>query len=65
VYDRDTGIFTKGDSQLETEARRAADEILLAQALEAGLLAEAESSAVVVLTDFLAALGYIDIEIIP
>ncbi len=65
VYDRDTGIFTRGDPQLESEARRAADEILLAQALDAGLLDEAETSAIVVLTNFLAALGYTDIKILP
>ncbi len=65
VYDRDTGILTKGDPQLETEARRAADEILLAQALEAGILEEAETSAIIVLSDFLAALGYTDINIVP
>ncbi len=64
VYDRDTGLFTKGDPQLETEARRAADEILLQQVLDAGILEEAQTSAVNVLTDFLAALGYTDITIL-
>ena len=64
VYDRDTGLFTKGDPQLETEARRAADEILLQQALDAGILEEATTSAENVLTDFLKALGYLDITIL-
>jgi len=65
MYDRDKGLFTRGDPQLESEARRGADEILLAQALDAGLLEEAETSAIIVLTDFLAPLGYTDIEILP
>ena len=57
------GLFTKGDPQLETEARRAAETILLDQALEAGILEEAETNAVKVLTNFLTGLGYNDVEI--
>lgn len=63
VYDRDTGIFTQGDPDLERAARLAAEEILVEEAIEAGLLAEAERSARLVLTDFLRALGYETIEI--
>ena len=63
VYDRDTGIFTQGDPDLERSARLAAEEILVEEAIEAGLLAEAERSARLVLTDFLRALGYETIEI--
>ncbi len=63
VYDRDTGIFIQGDPDLERAARLAAEEILVEEAVEAGLLTEAERSARQVLTDFLRALGYETIEI--
>ena len=64
VYNRDTGAFTRGDPQLETEARRAAEEILVQQVLDEGLLDQASDEAVLVLTGFFEALGYSDIEII-
>lgn len=64
VYDRDTGVFTRGDPQLETEARRAAEEILVQQVLDQGLLEEAAAEAELVLRGFLEALGYSDIEIV-
>lgn len=63
VYDRDTGIFTQGDPDLERSARLAAEEILVNEAVDAGILDEAERSARRVLTDFLQALGYESIEI--
>jgi len=61
ILDRSTGVFSKGDPQLETEARRVAEEVLVAGALEDGLLAEAEANAREVLTDFLLGLGYRDV----
>jgi hypothetical protein len=61
ILDRSTGVFTKGDPQLETEARRVAEEVLVAGALEEGLLAEAEANAKEVLTDFMLSLGYRDV----
>ncbi len=64
VYNRDTGVFTRGDPQLETEARRAAEEILVQQVLDQGLLEEAAAEAELVLRGFLEALGYSDIEIV-
>jgi hypothetical protein len=63
VIDREVGLFTKGDPQLETEARRAAETVLLDQALEAGILEHAEKNAVNVLTNFLVGLGYSAVEI--
>lgn len=63
VIDREVGLFTKGDAQLETEARRAAETVLLDQALEAGILEHAEKNAVNVLTNFLIGLGYSAVEI--
>jgi hypothetical protein len=38
VYDRDTGLFTKGEVNLETEARRAAEREIREGALEDGIL---------------------------
>ncbi len=64
VYNRDTGVFTKGDPQLETEARRAAEEILVGQVLEQGLLDQAAAEAEIVLRGFLEALGYTDIDVV-
>lgn len=61
VYDRDTGLFTKGDPQLESSARLAAEEILVQQAREREILELAEDRAVTVITDLLAGLGYTDI----
>ncbi len=61
ILDRETGLFTKGDPQLETDARQIADEVLVMGALDDGLLAEAEANASEVLTDFLLGLGYRDV----
>jgi hypothetical protein len=58
ILDRDTGLFTKGDPQLETEARRVADTVLLEGALDKGILAKAEENATSVLTNFFLSLGY-------
>lgn len=64
VYDRSTGIFTNGDPNLERAARLAAEEILVEDALERGILSTAERSAVTALTNFLEALGYEQVEVI-
>lgn len=64
VYNRDTGLFTKGDPRLESEARRAAEEILVQQVIDQGLLDQAADEAELVLRGFLESLGYTDIEII-
>ncbi len=63
VIDRTTGLFTKGDPRLETDARQVAETVLLEQAESAGILAEAEERAVEVLTNFLLGLGYTKVEI--
>lgn len=64
VYNRDTGLLTRSDPQLETEARRAAEEILVQQVLDQGLLEQAGDEAELVLRGFLESLGYTDIEIV-
>lgn len=63
VYDRDTGIFTSGNPELESSARRAAEEVLVQAALDAGLLERAGDEARVVITTFLESLGYTDVTV--
>ncbi|MEA1903431.1 MAG: DUF4230 domain-containing protein [Actinomycetota bacterium] len=63
VIDREVGLFTKGDSQLESEARQLAETILLNQAIETGILESAETNTTKVLTNFLISLGYSNVEI--
>ncbi len=58
VYDRSTGVFTRGDPDLERAARLAAEEILVQEVIADGILEDAQASAITVLTDFLKALGY-------
>ena len=61
VYDRDTGLFTKGDTQLETEARQVAEEILVNAALEHGILEKARENAETTIERFLMGVGYTDV----
>lgn len=61
VYDRDTGLFTKGDAQLETEARQVAEQILVNAALEHGILERASDNARTTIERFLTGLGYTEV----
>ncbi|HEX7098022.1 MAG TPA: DUF4230 domain-containing protein [Acidimicrobiia bacterium] len=61
ILDRETGIFTKGDPRLETDARRVADETLRQAALDSGILEMAEENAEEVISNFLLSLGYRDV----
>ena len=61
VYDRDTGLFTKGDSQLETEARQVAEEILMRAALDHGILEKAQENAEATIASFLMGVGYTEV----
>jgi hypothetical protein len=63
ILERDTGIFTSGDPGLESDVRRIADEVLVENAIDAGILDEAQGNARSVLTDFLLSLGYADVEV--
>lgn len=65
VYDRKTGLFTKGDDQLETEARQAAESALIQKALDEGILDDAEQNASDLLTELLLDLGYEQVVILP
>jgi hypothetical protein len=61
ILDREVGLLTRGDPQLESEARRVADEVLAESALESGILEQAEENAREILTNFLLSLGYRDV----
>ena len=61
ILNRETGLFTKGDPRLETDARQVAEEVLRQAAVDDGLLVKAEANARQVLTDFLMGLGYRDV----
>lgn len=61
VYDRETGLFTKGDVNLETEARRAAEEEIAKSALEDGILEQAQLNAEQFMSRFLRSLGFNDV----
>jgi len=63
VLERDVGIFTSGDPGLESDVRRIADEVLVDNAIDEGILDHAEDNARSVLTDFLLSLGYTDVDI--
>jgi hypothetical protein len=63
VLDRDTGLLTKGDDQLESNTRAEAERILVAQAVSAGILDRAQANAEDVLTGFFTSMGYTDVVI--
>ena len=58
VYERDTGIITRPDINLETLVRQKAEEEILKGALEDGILEQAQINAEAYLLKFFAALGY-------
>ena len=58
VYNRDTGVLTKPDINLETLVRQRAEEEILKAALEDGILEQAQINAEAYLFKFFAALGY-------
>ena len=58
VYDRVTGLFTHGEVNLETEARKAAEREIEKSALEDGILELAEQNAISFLDRLFRDLGY-------
>lgn len=58
VYDRETGLLTKGDVNLETEARRVAEQSIEEAALEDGILTTAATNAQAFMSLLLRDLGY-------
>jgi hypothetical protein len=61
VYDRDTGLLTHGDVNLEANARIAAEEEIERAALEDGILAQAQLNAENYLYRMLRSLGFPDV----
>ena len=64
VVDRDTGLLTKGDVNLETEARREAQAEIEAAAVEAGIIQQAQKNSEAYIRQLLALLGYTDVTFI-
>ena len=58
VYDRQTGLFTKGEQDLETLARRAAEEEIHQAALDDGILDQASVNAEAYLLKLFGTLGF-------
>lgn len=64
VYDRQTGLLTKGDINLESSARRLAEDEIEKAAIEDGILDLARQNAENYLTRLLSDLGYPEVIII-
>ncbi|KXK15117.1 MAG: hypothetical protein UZ14_CFX002000828 [Chloroflexi bacterium OLB14] len=58
VYDRETGLLTKGEVDLETLARQTAEDEIRKAALEDGILVQAQTNAENYLFRFFNALGF-------
>jgi hypothetical protein len=58
VYDRDTGLLTKGDVNLETTARQVAEDAVSESALEDGILEQAQRNAESYFSILFRELGY-------
>lgn len=61
VYDRQTGLLTKGDPNLETQARQVAQQQIQQAALEDGILKLAQDNAASYLDRLLRSLGFTDV----
>jgi hypothetical protein len=61
VYDRDTGLLSKGDTNLETNARVVAEQEILKAALEDGILVQAQQNAESYMSRMLLGLGFADV----
>jgi len=58
VYDRQTGLLTQGDQNLESTARQAAEDEIKKAAVEDGILKLAQQNAETFLSKFFGALGF-------
>ncbi len=61
VYDRDIGLLRKGDVELESAARLAAEQEMLSAAVEDGILEQAQTNAENYLYRLLRSLGFADV----
>jgi hypothetical protein len=64
VYDRETGLLTKGDINLETAARQAAEDQIRQAAIDDGILAQAQANAETFMESLLNKLGYTQVTFI-
>jgi len=65
VYDRQTGLFTQGDPNLESQARQVAEQEILKAAIADGILDNAATNAQTYLRWFFETLGYKQVNFIP
>jgi len=65
VYDRETGLLTKGDIHLETAARKAAESEIEKAAIEDGIIDSAQINAEQYLYRLLRNLGFADVIFVP
>ena len=63
VYERETGILRRPDPDLESEARRLAEEHLVSWALDRDILDKAEETGVIYLENFLRSLGFTQVRV--
>ncbi len=61
VYNRDTGLFTKPDINLETQARAVAEKEILKSAVEDGILTQAQQNAESYLSRLFLSMGFKDV----
>ena len=61
ILEREKGVFTRGDPQLESEAREIAETVLVESALQSGILAQAEANTRLALKNLLTGLGYTEV----
>ena len=62
VADRDTGLFTRADPQLETQIRQIAEQEIIEVAQSSNLLQEADENAEKEIRQLLEGLGFVNIE---
>ena len=62
VADRDTGLLTRADPQLESEVRRVAEQTLREEALSSGVVERANDNAQAFMRNFLVELGFENVE---
>lgn len=61
VYDRQTGILTRQDAELETKARQVAEQQIYQTALDDGILNQAQTNAEAYLDRLIRSLGYSEV----
>ncbi|MCA9954182.1 MAG: DUF4230 domain-containing protein [Ardenticatenaceae bacterium] len=58
VADRDTGLLTRADPELETEVRRLAEDVLIEEAMNSGVMEQANYNAQQFMLTFMQGLGF-------